>query len=63
VSTYPATLTRGRQYAVACFSQVVEPEIHVTSFRTTELAEAKRFAAGIDWRLQPTVILLERSAA
>lgn len=59
----PAIATRGRQFAVARLTRVdARAEVVVGRPIGTLLAEAQRAAAAIDWRLQPTVILVERVA-
>lgn len=59
----PAIATRGRSFAVARLTHATpDAEIRIAPARWTALAEAEKAARAIDWRLAPTVILVDRQA-
>ena len=57
----PAIATRGKEFAVAHFPSAISlAEPVMLPARWTVLAEAAKAAGHIDWRLSPTIVLVDR---
>lgn len=64
MSALPAIATRGRQFAIARLTRVdALAAVVVGRPIGMVLEDAAKVARAIDWRLQPTVILVEKGAS
>lgn len=56
----PPVAPRGKAFAVARCATPLDPAVTVLDPTWTLLEQASRAAAGIDWRLSPTIVLVDR---